>query len=336
LVNQIPYVKIYWGSINNMIDLKTIITERKFMYLRVGIVELNIINLFKKNKQNLLNIYNDYSYVMTNHTNQQIYNFLDDKNTNIDIKILLKTTTNAGFYITEQAKEFDELEYCLNKYIDGYNNCDGFLRCDGCLLHMTELNLEIKPNYTIYIEKDIYNIMKNKNVLIISPFSEQINFQIETGNYKNLFLNDDMNNMLSDIYENCTLNTLNIPITIYGNPVHKSWKQTFEITCNKIKDFVKNTHVDLIIPSCGFYGIPLCNYIYSDLNISCLYYGNAIHQLFGLMQNDFYAFSTSDINIEKWINIDKHIICSINNNNNLLMDNLKKIDRINGRYILEK
>jgi hypothetical protein len=336
LVALINYNKIYWGSVNNMDVITNVITTQKHMYLRIGIVELNIINFFKKNKETLFDIYQKYSHIMTDHHNNLIYDILNDTNINKDIKMLLRTTTNAGFYITDKANNFDELEYCLNKYLEGYNNCDGFLRCDGCLLSMTELNEQIKPNYTIYIEKDIYKIIKNKNVLIISPFSEQINSQIKSGNYKDLFKDENMNNFLLETYENCNLYTLNIPITIYGNPVHNSWKQTFQITCDKIKEFIKDTNIDLVIPSCGFYGIPLCNYVYTQLEISSLYYGNAIHQLFGLMQNDFNAFPKNIINDQKWIAIDTNIINSISNNNSLLMDNLKKIDIKNGRYVLHK
>jgi hypothetical protein len=334
LVNLNNYTKIYWGAINHMHDIKNTITSKKYMYLRVGIIELNILNLYKKNKKELFSIYQKYLHIMCNHNDNVIYNIINDASIDKNIKHLLKTTTNAGFYITNEANNFDELEYCLNKYLEGYKNCDGFLRCDGCLLQMTELDEQVKPNYTIYIEKDIYNIIKNKKVLIISPFSEQINSQINTGNYKNLFVDEKMNKLLSETYENCQLYTLNIPITIYGNPVHKSWKQTFDITCDKIKDFVKKNNIDLVIPSCGFYGIPLCNYVYTELNISSLYYGNAIHQLFGLMQNDFHVFSKDIINNEKWLDIDDDVINSISNNNLLLMENLKKIDITNGRYIV--
>lgn len=335
LISQINYNKIYWGAINHMTDLKNVVNSNKFMFLRVGNVELDILNLFKQNKEKLLNIYQKYSHIMYNHSNDNIYNLLNDLKIDTDIKRLLKTTTNAGFYITDKANTFDELEYCLNKYLEGYNNCDGFLRYDGCLLQMTELNEQIKPNYTIYIEKDIYNIIKNKNILIVTPFSEQINSQVTTGNYKKLFNCEIMNKFLLDTYENCRVYTLNIPITIYGNPIHNSWKQTFQITCDKIKDFTKNINIDLVLPSCGFYGIPLCNYVYTELNISSLYFGNAIHQLFGLMQNDFYAFPTDKINHENWIDINLNVINSINNNT-LLIENLKKIDIKNGRYILCK
>lgn len=336
LVSQINYTKIHWGAINHMGDIKNVIQKNKNMYLRVGIVELNILNLFKKNKQLLFNIYQKYSHIMYSHTNNNIYDILNDASIEQNIKYLLRTTTNAGFYITEKSNNFDVLEYCLDKYLEGYKNCDGFLRCDGCLLKMIELDEEIKPNYTIYIEKDIYSFIKNKNVLIITPFSEQINLQIKTDNYKNLFIDENMNKLLSETYENCRLYTLNIPITIYGNPVHNSWKQTFQITCDKIKEFIKDINIDLVIPSCGFYGIPLCNYVYTELNISSLYYGNVIHQLFGLMQNDFSSFPQNIINREKWIDIDENVINSISNNNTLLMNNLKKIDIKNGRYVVAK
>ena len=171
--------------------------------------------------------------------------------------------------------------------------------------------------------------MKNKNVLIVSPFSEQINEQVKSNNYKKLFLSEADNKLLEETYENCNLYSLNIPITIYGNPVHSCWRETFEITCENIKNFIKDHHIDLVIPSCGFYGIPICNYVYTELNISSLYYGNIIHNLFGLLQNSGHVLQAIDIS--KWINIDETTINTISNNNNNLFENLKKIDVTNGK-----
>ena len=326
---HIKYPKLYWASVNYMKPIISMINKNKFMYLRIGNIELNVINCYKNDKSNLNDVFSKYSNIMTNHNNDDIYDIIKNNHSNLIVSKLLKTTTNAGFYITDKANSFYELEYCINKYLEGYNNCDGFLRCDGCLIQMAELNEPIKPNFTIYLEKDIYTMMKNKNVLIISPFSEQINEQVKSNNYKNLFLDKDKNDILIETYENCNLFSLNIPITIYGNPAHTCWRETYEITCQNIKDFVKGQHIDLVIPSCGFYGIPICNYVYNELNISSVYYGNAIHSLFGILQNS--SFETSDIDVNKWVTIDENVINKISNNNGRLFENLKKIDVTNGK-----
>ena len=67
--------------------------------------------------------------------------------------------------------------------------------------------------------------------------------------------------------------------TSAGNYIHKNWLETYNIMCEDINklDF------DIALLGCGGYGLPLCNYIYSDLKKSAIYIGGAIQLLFGVM-----------------------------------------------------
>jgi hypothetical protein len=40
---------------------------------------------------------------------------------------------------------------------------------------------------------------------------------------------------------------------------------------------------DVALLGCGGYGLPLCNYIYKDLNKSAIYVGGGLQLLFGIM-----------------------------------------------------
>ena len=330
-------VRIDWGGIvpvpnvDNFLK-KKIDNNKTFMLCRVGIVELDIIYQYKYNKNRLLLEYSKYKNVLCDHKSNDIFD-LKNKNSSYgsddnEMKIihdLLRVSTNAGFYITEKENDISILEYFIQNYLDAYNNCDGLFRCDGCLNIMFKLNEQIVPNYTIYIEKDIYNLINNKKILLISPFADQINYQVKSGNIQKLFKKE------SNIIINSEIVALKTPITIFGNPVDNSWKDTFNKTCLKIKDYCNENDVDIVIASCGCYAMPICNYVYKKLNISSLCFGNAIHQLFGIMQNDFYAFPLKDINEEYWIKIDDSVI-----QNERLMENMSKIDQAGGKYLYNK
>ena len=324
---------IFWGGIiplpnvSEFFNLK-LQENKKFMICRIGLVELDIIYQYKYNKENLLNQYHKYKNMLCDHKSNEIYDLKNKSfiERNIkDMKIihdLLRVSTNAGFYITEKENEFHILEYFIQNYLEAYNNSDGFFRCDACMEAMININEKIIPNYTIYIDKDIYNLIDNKKILIISPFADEINEQVKSKNIQKLFKKE------SNIIINSDIVAIKIPITIYGNPVNNSWKDTFNKTCMKISDYCNNNDVDIIIPSCGSYSMPICNYVYKKLNKSTLCYGNATHQLFGIMQNDFYAFSKQDINEEYWIKIDKSVI-----KNEKLFENMTKIDQAGGKYL---
>lgn len=344
---------VTWGGIipvPNVSDFfnKKLDNNEKFMICRVGNVEIDIINQYKYNKKELTIIFNKYRDLLCKHDSDEIFSIKDKSHQIESDKLtydLLRVSTNAGFYITDKDNNFNVLESFINNYLEAYRNCNGLFRYDGCLNIQMDMKDIIKPHYTVYAEKDIYNLIKNKKILIISPFATQINNQIKNGNMQKLFKKMKIipksnrgiaNNICGyselpeeyEIFINSDITAIETPITIFGNPVDNSWKDTFDKTCLKIKEYCDENEVDIVIASCGCYAMPICNYVYKQLNISSLCYGNAIHQLFGIMQNDFYLFPKENINEEYWINVDESVI-----RNERLMENMKKIDQLGGKYL---
>lgn len=112
-----------------------------------------------------------------------------------------------------------------------------------------------------------------KKVLIVNPFTESMKrqlaagFQIFKDPNKKIFL-EGQEFVFYKSYQ-----------TIAGNHLHSSWRETFAIMCNDIRklDF------DIALLGCGGYGLPLCNFIKSDLNKSAIYIGGGLQLLFGVM-----------------------------------------------------
>ena len=127
-----------------------------------------------------------------------------------------------------------------------------------------------------------------KKVLIVNPFIDsmkkqlQNNFQIFKDPNKKLFL-DGQEFVFYKSYQ-----------SLAGNKPHNNWLETYEIMCNDIKDL----DFDIALLGCGGYGLPLCNYIYKDLNKSAIYVGGGLQLLFGIMGNRW-------VNNSTWKNIIK-------------------------------
>ena len=66
--------------------------------------------------------------------------------------------------------------------------------------------------------------------------------------------------------------------TIAGNHIHNNWFETFKLMCNDIEklDF------DIALLGCGGYGLPLCNFIKTELKKSAIYIGGGLQLLFGV------------------------------------------------------
>ena len=110
-----------------------------------------------------------------------------------------------------------------------------------------------------------------KKILIISPFTDSMKKQLN-------------NNF--QIFQDKTIFLENQEFLFYksfqciaGNHQHKNWLETFTIMCNDIKklDF------DIALLGCGGYGLPLCNFIYQNMNKSAIYVGGGLQLLFGVM-----------------------------------------------------
>jgi len=113
--------------------------------------------------------------------------------------------------------------------------------------------------------------LRNKKILIVSPFTDSIKSQNESG-FK-MFKNKPMfqDNQVF-VYYKCYQ-------TAAGNKPHKNWFETFEIICKDIEklDF------DIALLGCGGYGLPLANFIYKKLDKSAIYVGGGLQLLFGVM-----------------------------------------------------
>ena len=110
-----------------------------------------------------------------------------------------------------------------------------------------------------------------KKVLIIHPFVES--FQKQVQNKFQLFPN---NPIFLEGQEFLFYKSFQ---TIAGNHIHDNWFETFTIMCNDIRklDF------DIALLGCGGYGLPLCNFIKTNMNKSAIYIGGVLQMLFGVL-----------------------------------------------------
>lgn len=121
-----------------------------------------------------------------------------------------------------------------------------------------------------YLKDPWMKLLKGKNVLVISPFADTIQKQ-----YKKRHLLFENKDVLPDFNLIC----YKTHMTLAGNKIHSSWKETFDIMWNDIKQL----DFDIALLGCGGYGHPLCLHIRRDLNKSCIYIGGALQILFGIM-----------------------------------------------------
>jgi hypothetical protein len=220
------------------------------------------------------------------------YMVLSNMNINNKEKFLFMLSNNAGIYDTE--KNIDNVYVYCNKYISSIKNSDCFAAFPSSIIN--EQNLLRNPQKPVVMSRVLepfylcdLNIkpwthyLKNKVVLVISPFTEsfkkqlQNKFQIFKDPTKKIFL-DDQQFIFYKCYQ-----------TAAGNHIHKNWNETL----NKMCEDISKLKFDIALVSCGGYGLLINDFIKNNMEKSAIYIGGGLQLLFGVMggrweNNDFW------------------------------------------------
>lgn len=182
--------------------------------------------------------------------------------------------TNAGFYGSYDDYIAWEVEYMnalrnMDYFLDVVS-CSSFVIC-GELLIKNNIYCNMLPyieNIDHWINLLLYLKKHNKKICIVSFFAKEMKQQ-----YK----------IIDKIFEKHNLTNIDIefvetPSTIKGNDLHTGWKETYE----DIKSKLGKSNSDIYLLSCGCYGLPLCNFIKTNLKKTSIYAGALLQMLFGL------------------------------------------------------
>lgn len=188
---------------------------------------------------------------------------------------------NAGIYCK---KVEDVIEFC-NKYMSAIKNSTALATWSQSemMIHQRLLKPNIPSIHTRVLEPFYLcsenqipwsHYLKDKKVLIVSPFVDSIRKQNESGfqifsDGRKLFL-DGQTFVYYKAYN-----------TSAGNYIHKNWIETFDIMCKDIM----NLDFDIALLGCGGYGLPLCDFIKNKLVKSAIYIGGGLQMMFGVMGN---------------------------------------------------
>jgi len=195
-----------------------------------------------------------------------------DKHKKISDVYLNSLKNNAGFY-------GEEIDYFVEEYIKGISCADlqvvwdmqGLLKFQDYLFEKYSKN-SIKIHHEcvvpFFFDSPWSESLENKKVLVIHPFRKTIIDQYSKR--KKLF----KANVLPDF----ELKVVAPPQSIAGNKPHSSWKESLEITKEKINE----EDFDIALLGCGSYGLPLVNHIKTNMNKTAIYIGGALQLLFGI------------------------------------------------------
>ena len=230
---------------------------------------------------NLLSLNKKFMITRVGVGNETNLAFFTDTLQSIDTKMLVSLSNNAGIYnITP-----DNLLKYAELYIKAIKESNALATFNNTMIVQQEHfinNYKLDVLYSRVLEpfyccleniKPWTQHLQGKKVLIVNPFVKSFKKQLKEG--FQIFKDPDKK-LFMDNQEFVFYKSYN---TAAGNSIHKDWEETYDIMCKDISklDF------DIALLGCGGYGLPLCNFIYKEMNKSAIYVGGGLQLLFGVM-----------------------------------------------------
>jgi hypothetical protein len=119
------------------------------------------------------------------------------------------------------------------------------------------------------------DVLKGKSVLIVSPFAKTFQQQLDTGNMRRIFT--------PDWFQDTSFSFIKPPVTFAGNHGSRVWTDPFKEFQEQLREEVARQKPDLCLVSCGGYGVPICDFLFQELEISAFYVGGALQLFFGVL-----------------------------------------------------
>lgn len=126
----------------------------------------------------------------------------------------------------------------------------------------------LEPFY--YFNQPSYRpLFVNKTILVITSHEDTIRAQISKLDL--IFP--------KKIFDNCTFIVVRAPVQYAECCDGRPWPVHFE----ELKNKIRNLKFDIALAGCGGFGMPICNFIYKEMNASAMYVGGALQLFFGII-----------------------------------------------------
>ena len=195
-----------------------------------------------------------------------------------------------------QFKTKEDIKQYVKKYNQSVANCDLLGVWDGVMYTQAKEYYEfiektlqpglekkkicahaLEPYYFMDLPEYRFNeVFKNKRILIITSHEQTTNKQID--NIENIFISKSIFDK-----ETTKFHVYKPPQQNGGNHDGQSWLVHFDIMKRELSELIREFDFDIALVSCGGFGMPVCDFIFSDLKKSVIYAGGSLQLWFGIM-----------------------------------------------------
>lgn len=265
---------------------------------RLGLVECRVIeswltdpDALAKAEESVKENHDNESYMYSTNTRH----WMDTRNHEFNVRALM---TNAGFYLDTSPAATNQAAKWAKKYYEAIKASHH--RYDTSIAFPWYLKIEEKltdsgdltPWSAYPSAKTVYSNIAGKRILLITPFADSIYELYGSGKIFHLYKSFEL-----PVF---TLKTLPTPLSTWPNRPGRSWQDSYQQLVTQCVNAIQTEGSDLVLASCGCYGLPLVHEIHAVTGVAAVYIGNFINTLFGVLQKSSKDFMAKDRNEENW------------------------------------
>lgn len=114
-------------------------------------------------------------------------------------------------------------------------------------------------------------------VVVVSAFADQIRERFQSGALAGLWADAGVGPTVAH------LEAVKAPVSVFPNMPHESWSRSYEELEAATRAAVRRSGADIVIASCGCYGLPLVDAVARGEGVWALSYGHYVNVLFGVL-----------------------------------------------------
>jgi hypothetical protein len=137
-----------------------------------------------------------------------------------------------------------------------------------------------------------YRFLAGKRVLFVTPLAADVQQQHASGRAFNLF-----HDLAIEPY---ALRCLPAPMSVHPNRPDGGFRASLERCLAAVEAAWREEPFDVFTAACGAYGLPLCAAVHERHGATCVYTGNVMHALFGVLQQTTADWRAGSRKEENW------------------------------------
>lgn len=269
---RIPVVKKPIPVVNSIVDGQ--------MYVRVGNVELYALGSYLTESSRFIDASATKAFKLLKNTPLEDVGKLWAEPywpRRDPVKNIIRLSTNAGFYSTP-TRASTAFRSWASQYIEAMERGMLLHHAPDLITKLVALRPGLRGKSTSILDlKELHKLLCGSRTVMVTAYADEISQHVESGGLFELWKD------MGQTPDKPMVRAIQAPMSVWPYAPHESWEDTFNILCDEVEAAIADIDANLLMASCGCYGLPLVNAMNRRHGITSVYNGHMMNIYFGIL-----------------------------------------------------